>query len=93
MIDCKQKFEIRVGTARTADVIVYDNTTDGIDFKTATAIATKAAYDPIYWSDDRMCHWMFDFKCEGHWCAGLFHNNGLPDDADEFNPLHVNVYE
>lgn len=93
MIDCKQEFEIRVGTARTADVIVHDRTADGIDHKTATIIATRAAYEPIYWSDDRLCHWMFDFKCEGHWCAGLFHNNGLPDDVDEFNPLHISVNE
>lgn len=93
MIACKNEFEVRVCSARTVDVIVYDNTADGITEKQALMIATKAAYEPIYWSDDRCCHWMFDFKCEWHWCAALFHGNGLPDDVDEFNPLHVNVYE
>lgn len=93
MLATKQDFEIRIGTARAATVIVHDNTEEGITFEQAERIATVAAYRPIYWSDDRMCHWMFDFKSEGHWCAALFHNNGLPDELNEFDPLHVNVYE
>jgi hypothetical protein len=85
-------FEVRIGTALTATIIVHDST-DSIDFKTAERIAHEAAYRPIYWSDDRLCHWMFDFKCEGHWCAALFHNNGLDDELDEFNPLHIKVLD
>lgn len=85
-------FEVRIGTARTATIVVHDST-DSIDFKTAAKIAYEAACRPIYWSDDRLCHWMFDFKCEEHWCTALFHNNGLADELDEFNPLHIKVLD
>ena len=76
-----------------AGVRVYDNTNDGIGWVEGRQIAEKAARMPIYWSDDRLCHWMFDFQCFGHWVEGLFHNNGLPEDLDQFEPLHVNVYD
>ena len=75
------------------DVKVYDNTERGIDSQTACRIANEAVGKDIYWSDDRLCHWMYDFECDGHWCEGLFHNNGLDDGIPEFNPLHINVYE
>ena len=35
----------------------------------------------------------FDFKVDGHWCAALFHDNGLDERLPEFDPLHINVYE
>ena len=75
------------------EVIVYDNTDDGIDDQTACRIAYEAANKPIYWSDDRLCHWMYDFKVDGHWCEGLFHNNGLDERLKQFEQLHINVYD
>lgn len=75
------------------DVIVYDNTKDGIDSHTACTIANEAINKNIYWSDDRVCHWMFDFQVDGHWCEGLFHNNGLDERIPEFSTLHINVYD
>lgn len=26
---------------------------------------------PIYWSDDRMCHWFFDYKIGDVWVSNL----------------------
>lgn len=76
------------------DVTVYDNTEDGIDEDTVRKIAEHASESTIWWSDDRLCNWMFDFKVRGHWCEGLFHNNGLPDEVESiWKHLHVNVYE
>lgn len=76
------------------DVTVYDNTEDGINEAIANEIAYVASRKPIYWSDDRLCHWIFDFKCCGHWCEGLFHNNGLPNEVESLvMHMHVNVYE
>lgn len=75
-------------------ITVYDNTAAGIDAETAKAIAEHAWTSTIYWSDDRLCHWMFDFKVRGHWCEGLFPNNGRP--ADEqfcWNHIYINVYD
>ena len=67
-------------------VVIGDVTQDE-----ANKIAEVAAYKPIYWSDDRMCHWMFDFKVGEHWCAALFNNNGLIDEPNEFRPLRIRV--
>ena len=79
--------------AREFFVEVYDNTEDGIDLETAKAIADHAKDANIYWSDYRLCHWMFDFRVGDHWCEGLFHNNGLPEDAPSlWEHLHINVY-
>lgn len=75
------------------EVKIYDNTENGLcDFE-CTEIAQAAVQKPIYWSDDRVCHWMFDFKCAGYWCAGLFFGNGLEEveGVDQFAPLHINV--
>ncbi len=33
----------------------------------------------IYWSDDRMCHWFFDFICEGFWVSAWKINNELTE--------------
>ena len=67
-------------------IVIGDVTKDEAD-----EIARVAAYKPIYWSDDRCCHWMFDFKVGERWCTALFHNNGLSDEANEFDPLHIRV--
>ena len=76
------------------DVTVYDNTEDGITEEDAEAIAEEATNTNVYWSDDGLCHWMYDFKKCGHWGEGLFHNNGLPDDVPSiWKHLHINVYD
>jgi hypothetical protein len=31
----------------------------------------------IYWSDDRLCHWFFDFQFNGQWISSCFINNEL----------------
>ena len=80
-------------SAAGVDVVVFDNTEHGIAEAEALEIAESAVRNVIYWSDDRLCHWMFDRKAAGHWYEGLFHNNGLPDEIWDFDPLHVNVYE
>ena len=76
------------------DVTVYDNSEHGLDADEVQAVAEQAANSNVSWSDDRLCHWMFDFKVCGHWCDGLFHNNGLPDEVPSlWKHLHVNVYD
>lgn len=43
----------------------------------------------IFWSDGRMCHWFFDFKCEGLWISSIHINNELTEiDVDIFDPTH-----
>lgn len=75
-------------------VWVHDNTRCGLVEGEAAAIADLASKAPIYWSDFRCCHWMYNFQCCGHWVEGLFPNNGLhPDNAFTFKLLQVNVYE
>lgn len=72
-------------------VTVYDNTDSGIDLRCLMDVAEQAMCSKVYWSDDRLCHWMFDFSSCGHWCEGLFHNNGLPDEIDQWESLHINI--
>jgi len=44
----------------------------------------------IFWSDDRMCHWFFDFKCDGFWISSWSINNELTEVCvDIFNPKMV----
>lgn len=76
------------------DVIVYDNTEDGMSEDEFVEVARKAWECPIFWSDDRLCHWLWDRDVtgEGRRFEGLFHGNGLPDGLNEFKPLHVNVF-
>lgn len=74
-------------------VKIYDNTKNGLNDVEYLEIAREVAQTPIFWSDDRLCHWFYDFKCSGHWIEGLFHNNGLADSENEFSPLHVNVFD
>lgn len=75
-------------------VWVHDNVDGGITEEEAEAIADEAITRPIYWSDYRLCHWMYVFECEGHWIEGLFPNNGLhPDSEWTGRLLQVNVYE
>jgi len=31
----------------------------------------------IYWSDDRLCHWFFDFKINDVWISQVYINNEL----------------
>ena len=31
----------------------------------------------IHWSDDRCCHWFFDFTCEDYWISAWTINNEL----------------
>jgi len=33
----------------------------------------------IFWSDDRMCHWFFDFQYEGLWVSAWNINNELTE--------------
>lgn len=85
------KTTLTIGVTDNVRVVIHADIE--LDDDTALEIATMAAQEPIFWSDDRLCHWMFDFKAAGHWVEGLFHNNGLPDELNEFNPLHVRVYD
>ena len=41
---------------------------------------------PIYWSDDRRCHWFFDFKFDEKWVSSKYINN-------ELTQIHVTIYE
>ena len=41
----------------------------------------------IWWSDDRMCHWFFDFTCEGKWISVKHINNELTEcDVEIYDP-------
>ena len=41
----------------------------------------------IFWSDDRLCHWFFDFKCDGFWISSWSINNELTEIVvNIFNP-------
>lgn len=33
----------------------------------------------IYWSDDRCCHWFFDFQHNGRWISSWRINNELTE--------------
>jgi hypothetical protein len=33
----------------------------------------------IYWSDDRNCHWFFDFQVDGIWISQTHINNELTE--------------
>lgn len=33
----------------------------------------------IFWSDDRRCHFFFDFKCQGKWISSVKINNELTE--------------
>ena len=77
----------------TCKVKVYDDTNGGINDAELLEIAHEVAITPIFWSDGRLCHWFYDFECAGHWVEGLFHNNGLPDEVDQWQPVHVRVYD
>jgi len=33
----------------------------------------------IYWSDDRMTHWFFDFKVDDVWVSAMHINNELTE--------------
>ena len=87
-------FAVKIGDDCEVYVWVHDNTENGITEDEAREIANEAVKRPIYWSDFRMCHWMLDFQCAGHWVEGLFPNNGLPDD-DMFlmQLLRLNVHD
>lgn len=80
-------------TRRAPAVLVYDNTKQGISPAVASAAASKALRQRCFWSDDRLCNWAFDFKVKGHWAELLFHNNGVPENIPDFNPIHINIYE
>ena len=75
------------------EIVVYDNTPDGLSAAQACEVARRAcdALEFVFWSDDRLCNWCFDFPAAGHWCSGLFHNNGCPDELDDFGPFRVSV--
>lgn len=40
----------------------------------------------IFWSDDRLCHWFFDFKFQGKWISSRRINNELTE-------IEVEVYD
>jgi hypothetical protein len=41
------------------------------------AIINAVQEQIIFWSDDRMCHWFFDFKVDGVWVSVMNINNEL----------------
>ena len=58
------KCSTRVGDAL---VIIRNSTEYEPDAQTLRKIAENAASAPIYWSDDRMRHWIFDQPVDGWW--------------------------
>lgn len=37
----------------------------------------KVLNQTIFWSDDRLCHWFFDFKYRGQWVSCKSINNEI----------------
>lgn len=72
---------------------LIDETSAGLTEAEANLIRHDARQKAIYWSDDRCCHWMFDFQSAGYWCAGLFFGNGLEEleGVDQFAPIRIRV--
>ena len=74
-------------------VELIDETEAGLTKAEARLIRRDARQKAIYWSDERNCYWMYDFKSAGYWCAGLFFGNGLEEleGVDQFEPLRIRV--
>lgn len=70
-------------------VVVHDNTDGGLTAGEREDIAKKAVTQTVYWNDIDCYHWMFDFKCGGHWCE-MWHGN---DDEPYYLAMHINVIE
>jgi hypothetical protein len=49
-------------------------------------IVENVLQQKIFWSDDRLCHWFFDFKCQGKWISCWYINN-------ELTQIVVDVFE
>lgn len=49
-------------------------------------ILNEVSNQPIYWSDDRNEHWMFDFKCFGYWVEANKINNELTE-------ISINIFK
>ena len=69
-------------------VMVHDNSKDGLSDEELRKIAEESLRKPIYWSDDRLCYWMYDFNVWDHWCEMV----DVPDES-HYECLHINVYE
>lgn len=69
-------------------VVVHDNSREGVDNETVKKIAETACIKPIYWSDYRLCYWMYDFNIWNHWCEMI----DVPDEH-HWDCLHINIYE
>lgn len=69
-------------------VMVHDNSDDGLTHEEMKRIAEHAVWNTVYWSDDRCCYWMYDFKVWDHWCEMV-----TPTDDEPFwECMHINVY-
>ena len=54
-------------------------------------VLTEAMIDSInqqtvYWSDDRLCHWFFDYTCDGHWISAW-------EISNDFKTCVVDIWE
>jgi hypothetical protein len=65
--------------AEPVRVQVYDNSDAGLSNGDVNQIAACAATEPIFWSDDRLKHFMFDFEVNGHWCEMVNDNHPSAD--------------
>lgn len=46
----------------------------------------------IYWSDDRLCHWFFDFKFQDKWISSKHINNELTEiEVEIYDPISLPV--
>lgn len=72
---------------RPVHVMIYDNSGNGLTTEEVNKIAERAVTSPIYWSDDRCVHWMFDFNVWDHWCEML-----TEPDEPFYECLRINVY-
>lgn len=69
-------------------VMVHDNTDGGLTDFELKRVAEAATTKTVYWSDGRLCYWMFDFKMWDHWCEML----DVPDEP-YYECMHISVYD
>lgn len=55
------------GGSIDGQIIISNSTGYEVDAQTLAKIAEHAAYARIFWSDGRMCHWIYDFCVDGWW--------------------------
>ena len=63
--------EITIRLYQTGDIELTDNE--------AASVADEVACQNLYWSDERCCHWFYDFQTSlGYWAGSLgIEDNGI----------------